>query len=298
MSKGSLSLNASPRSVADARRWVVDACRALDREDLAESAELAVSELVTNALLHAEPPISVRLGGTQEFPRFEVRDGSVKPPAPALHLGDDDTLTTTCRGLGLVAMCSSAWGARIQSDGKVVWFVPVAEPRADASPYSAVIEYDAEPRRRHEPLEDPVQIKLLGLARRDYVDFRHRYSEIRRELRLLALASEESYPIARSLSELFLIFDEHFRLGDGNDPLEEFAASELEVADLELTIDRETIASVAQMIDVLELTETFARSERLLAAAATPEQTAFRRWYLGEFVSQGRGKSPVRWAGV
>jgi anti-sigma regulatory factor (Ser/Thr protein kinase) len=296
VSKGSLSLSASPRSVADARRWVVDACRELDRQELAESAELAVSELVTNALLHAEPPISVRLGGTQEFPRFEVSDGSIKPPSPALQLGDDDVLTTTGRGLSLVAMCSSAWGARIQADGKVVWFVPVAEPRTDASPHSAVIEYDVEPQRRVEPIIDPVHVALLGVPRRLYLDFRHRYREIRRELRLLALASEESYPIARSLSDLFLIFDQHFRLGAGGDQLAEFVVSDHDTADLDFIVDRESIASIAQMIDVLELTETFARSERMLTAPATPEQTAFRRWYLGEFISQGRNKPPAPWA--
>jgi hypothetical protein len=289
-------LSPSPRSVADARRWVVDACSDIDRADLAESAELAVSELVTNALLHAEPPISVRLGGTHEFPRFEVRDGSVKPPSPAIKL-IDDILTTTGRGLDLVAMCSSAWGARIQSDGKVVWFVPVAEPRGDVSAHSAVIEYDAEPQRRVEPIIDAVHVLLLGLPRALYTDFRHRYSEIRRELRLLSLASEESYPIARSLSDLFQMFDQHFRLGFGGEELAAFVMSNRDSADLEFVVDRESIASVAQMIDVLELTETFARAERLLTPAATAEQTVFRRWYLGEFISQGRGKAPIRWAG-
>jgi anti-sigma regulatory factor (Ser/Thr protein kinase) len=296
VTRASLSLSAEPRSVADARRWVVDACLDLDRAELAESAELAVSELVTNALLHAEPPISLRLGGTQEYPRFEVRDGSVKPPSPTLELRDDGVLTTTGRGLDLVDKLSSAWGARIQSDGKVVWFVPVAEPRGEASAHGAVIEYDAEPPRRFEPVLDPVHVHLLGMPRRLYTDFRHRYNEIRRELRLLSLASEASYPIARSLSDLFLIFDQQFRLGRGSEQLADFVLSHDDDADLEFVVDRESIASIAQMIDVLELTETFARAERLLTPAATPEQTAFRRWYLGEFVSQGRGRPPARWS--
>jgi len=294
-SNASVMLTASPRSVADARRWVADACQGIDRPDLTESAQLAVSELVTNALLHAEPPISVRLGGTHEFPRFEVRDGSVKPPSPAIDLVDG-VLLTTGRGLGLVAMCSSAWGARIQADGKVVWFVPVGEPRAGVTAHSGVIEYDAEPQQRVEPIIDPVHVRLLGMPRALFTDFRNRYNEVRRELRLLSLASEESYPIARSLSELFQIFDQHFRLGRGSDDLADFVLSDLDAADLEFVVDRESIASIAQMIDVLELTDTFARAERLLAPAASPEQTAFRRWYLGEFVSQGRGRPPVRWA--
>jgi len=295
VSNSSLALTASPRSVADARRWVLEVCHSIDRADLAESAQLAVSELVTNAILHAEPPIVVRLGGTHEFPRFEVRDGSVKPPSPYIELVDDQ-LTTTGRGLGLVAMCSSAWGARIQADGKVVWFVPVAEPRAGVDAHSGVIEYDAEPRPRNDEIVEPVRVVLLGMPRLAYADFRHRYNEIRRELRLLALASEESYPIARSLSDLFQIFDQHLRLGRGGDHLAEFVLSDVDEADLEFIVDRESIASVAQMIDVLELTETFARAERLLTPAATPEQTSFRRWYLGEFINQGRGRPPVRWA--
>lgn len=292
--KGGIALSATPRSVADARRWAAEACLGIDRPDLVESAELGISELVTNALLHAGPPITVRLGGTHEFPRFEVRDGSTTPPMPDIDLVDD-VLTTTGRGLTLVAMCSSAWGARIQSDGKVVWFVPVAEPRADAGPHHGVIEYDAEPPDHEDPVVDPVRVTLLGVPRPLYSDYRHRYNEIRRELRLLALASEESYPIARSLSDLFTIFDQQVRIGRGSDTLAEFVLSDDAKADLEFVVDRESIASIAQMIDVLELTETFARAERLLTPAATAEQTAFRRWYLGEFVSQGRGRPPSRW---
>lgn len=291
-----MTLSASPRSVAEARRWVVEACLELDRSDLAESAELAVSELVTNALLHAQPPITLRLGGTQEFPRFEVRDGSARPPSQPLKNRDDRALTTTGRGLDLVAKVSSAWGARIQTDGKVVWFVPVAEPRSDGSGQSAVIEYDAEPPRRSEPVVDPVRVTLVGMPRQLFTDFRHRYNEIRRELRLLALASEDSYPIARSLSDLFHIFDQQFRLGRGSEQLADFVLSDQATADLDFVVGRESIASIAQMIDVLELTETFARAERLLTPPATAEQTAFRRWYLGEFVSQGRGRPPKPWS--
>ncbi len=48
--------------------------------DLVECAELGVTELVTNALLHGEPPIHMWLRGTHEHPRVEVHDGSTEPP--------------------------------------------------------------------------------------------------------------------------------------------------------------------------------------------------------------------------
>ncbi len=126
LNRPALSLGPGPRGVQNARRWVVDTCTDIGRTDLIECAELGVSELVTNALLHAEPPILVRIRGTREHPRVEVRDGSLESPhLPDTHPTDeDDLLLTFGRGLGIVARCADAWGAEIEDDGKVVWFAP------------------------------------------------------------------------------------------------------------------------------------------------------------------------------
>ena len=56
-----LTLASSPRAAADARRWVSDVCHRLERPDLVECAELGVSELVANAVLHADAPFRVRV---------------------------------------------------------------------------------------------------------------------------------------------------------------------------------------------------------------------------------------------
>ena len=58
-----------PRGAAQARRWVVGVCAEIGRDELAENAELALSEVVTNAILHGKPPLTVRLRGTVEHPR-------------------------------------------------------------------------------------------------------------------------------------------------------------------------------------------------------------------------------------
>jgi anti-sigma regulatory factor (Ser/Thr protein kinase) len=280
---------------------VVDACLDIGRQDLVECAELAVSELVTNALLHAEPPLVVRLGGTHRHPLIEVSDGSVKPPTPNVRMTDDDELLSTVgRGLGLVAMCSAVWGARIHRDGKVVWFVPAAEARADADLGSLNIEYE-EPSDRPPPdeeMDDPVDVQVLGLPTTAYIEFRHHYREIRRELRLLALASEEAYPIARHLSELFLIFDHDFKLSSSTAAIQKAIASGADSVDVGVVVDRSSITTIAQMIDVLELADAFCRAERLLSVAASPEQQVFTRWYLGEYISQGRGRPPIPWPGT
>ena len=83
LNRPALTLGSGPRGVHDARRWVVRTCADIGRDDLVECAELGVSELVTNALLHGEPPIQVRVRGTAEHPRIEVRDSSLEAPDPA-----------------------------------------------------------------------------------------------------------------------------------------------------------------------------------------------------------------------
>src|SRR6478735_4662813 len=126
-----LALGQGARGVQDARRWVAELCTEIGRPELVECAQLGVSELVTNALLHGEPPITVRVRGTVEHPRVEVRDSSVEAPIlpsdPLDKPETDDLLLTFGRGLSIVARCSDAWGAEIEDDGKVVWFAPAAD---------------------------------------------------------------------------------------------------------------------------------------------------------------------------
>ena len=89
-----LSLDSGPHGVQDARRWVVGAIGRVGRPDLAECAEMGVSELVTNALLHGAAPITVRVGGTREHPRVEVRDASPEPPVLPVAAGTAGTAGT------------------------------------------------------------------------------------------------------------------------------------------------------------------------------------------------------------
>jgi anti-sigma regulatory factor (Ser/Thr protein kinase) len=90
--------------------------------DVADSAVLLVSELVTNAILHGEPPVELRVGVPGSLVHVEVHDsdreshphvGPVRGPASE-RLGG--------RGLSLVQELSSRWGLWEDDDGKCVWF--------------------------------------------------------------------------------------------------------------------------------------------------------------------------------
>ncbi|WP_405011792.1 SpoIIE family protein phosphatase [Kitasatospora sp. NBC_01539] len=100
-----------------ARRLAAHALRRWGLEELSESTELMVSELVTNAIRHATRPVTLRLVRTSRL-RCEVGDDSPALPR-ARRAGPDDEHG---RGLQIVARCADDWGATRLGAGKVVWF--------------------------------------------------------------------------------------------------------------------------------------------------------------------------------
>jgi anti-sigma regulatory factor (Ser/Thr protein kinase) len=293
-----LALGQSARSVQDARRWVANLCLEIGRPELAECAQLGVSELVTNALLHGEPPISVRLRGTVEHPRVEVRDSSVEAPIlpsqPLDRPQTDDLLLTFGRGLSIVARCSDAWGAEIEDDGKVVWFAPAAD-FADGKGLPGVITGVDHSRAQAAPTPDRVRVHILDVPLALYVGFQHHFRELRREVRLLALAHQTDYPLAKSLSDLFSELDRQLRDGIGVEQIEAALAKGSESTDLIVHMPRATATTLVRFVELLDLADDFCRAERLLSLARSPEQRKFQTWFLLEFVRQANGEPPVSW---
>ena len=115
-----------PVSAREARRFLRAFLVARDREDLTDAAELALSEVVTNAVLHAHTSFDVtaELAEDGEL-RVEVADRSSQLPAQR----DYGAQATTGRGMQLVAALTAACGVRSHgSGGKAVWFVVRSEP--------------------------------------------------------------------------------------------------------------------------------------------------------------------------
>jgi anti-sigma regulatory factor (Ser/Thr protein kinase) len=89
-------------------------------EDVAATAELCVSELVTNAIVHAGGRIEVRasLDGALVV---SVRDHG-GPAADAAPDPDPDPLRVHGRGLLLVEALADRWGSERDAVGTSVWF--------------------------------------------------------------------------------------------------------------------------------------------------------------------------------
>lgn len=287
------TLETSPRSVKDARRWAMAACRELGRDDLGDAAAIGISELVTNALLHAAPPIRVRLRGTAQHPRFEVSDGSPVAPVPPPRLAEDDLdeeelLTTVGRGLSVVAMHACAWGTYRTDDGKTVWFEPTPLD-ADAAP--AVEFTDLQPAYADpQPADDGHRVLLRDLPVASLQAWQVHVNDLQRELRLLALAHESAYPMARELSDMFTDFGAQLRRIRG---LEDAVQAESPTVDVELLVPADAPPLLGRMNDVLELAEAFCRAERMLTPSIGSDLLGFQRWLLGELVRQPSGAEPV-----
>ncbi len=298
LTKRSLALPASPSSVKLARAWVSQILSEIDRQDLDFGAQLGVSELVTNAILHAQPPLTIRVRGTKEHPRVEVADHS---PAPLtlVDLPEDgfDALTTFGRGLALVALNSAHWGWTRDADGigKTVWFEPTAQMRDDLDLSAICDQPDDGPELPIEVPADSVSIVLLNVPAALFGRLRRHHFELRRELRLLSLSDPERYPIAAKITDVFRRGDAERRASSGVSKLDNAIAQGLRNVDLEYAVPPSTPNTFAELLELLrEVTEFFAE-EQLLAVALTGELAALQQWYFTEFIRQGAGEPPLAW---
>ncbi|MEU6091403.1 ATP-binding SpoIIE family protein phosphatase [Streptomyces sp. NPDC047085] len=112
----SWDLPADPAVVADARRRTAGQLSAWGLQDATATTELIVSELVTNAIRHAHPPIQLRLIHDAGL-ICEVSDASNTTP----HLRRARDLEEGGRGLFLVGQLAERWGTRHTATGKTIW---------------------------------------------------------------------------------------------------------------------------------------------------------------------------------
>ncbi|MFD5449722.1 SpoIIE family protein phosphatase [Streptomyces sp. NPDC003470] len=116
-SVGDWTLPREPRSVGRAREYARAQLLSWDMEPLVDTAELLVSELVTNALRYGEGEIRLRLLLDRTLVCEVWDSGLVQPRRRRARDTDEGG-----RGLQLVGLLSAAWGSRRTPHGKTVWF--------------------------------------------------------------------------------------------------------------------------------------------------------------------------------
>ncbi len=113
-----LSLASDARSPGLARRFLLATLSSWNRDEFADDGALLLSELVTNAALHARTQILVKVELQPQCLRVAVTDSSPRLPARR-HYSEQ---STTGRGLSLVNSVAREWGIDQHGDGtKTVW---------------------------------------------------------------------------------------------------------------------------------------------------------------------------------
>jgi DNA-binding NarL/FixJ family response regulator len=113
-----VDLGPQPADVPAARRFVAAQCEQWNCTDLLTDAYIVVTELVTNAFLHAGTRCELRAGLSHRALRLQVTDYGPGMPDPQAA----DDRAEHGRGLLLVSALCVAWGVEaLPAGGKVVW---------------------------------------------------------------------------------------------------------------------------------------------------------------------------------
>lgn len=120
---------ASLHSPRQARRFVVEALKASGDNELMADAALVVTELATNAVVHARSGFTVGVTPLSDGARVSVLDSGTrewveKPPT---------LMASSGRGLGLVAAVAKGWGTVPVDTGRLVWADLTGGRRRDES---------------------------------------------------------------------------------------------------------------------------------------------------------------------
>ncbi|MET9409822.1 PAS domain S-box protein [Streptomyces sp. NPDC002935] len=114
----STDLPAAPESVPEGRAFLSKALTTWNCAPTADDARLLLSEILTNAVQHAQGPIGLHLCRTATDLTVEISDRSPHLPQPRSATQDEES----GRGLILVRALADDWGVRPTDTGKTTWF--------------------------------------------------------------------------------------------------------------------------------------------------------------------------------
>lgn len=286
-----------PASVPEARRLVRDLLVTAGRDDLEDTAALLVSEIVTNALLHAGTPIHVaaRLEGRQL--RVEVADGSLHLPVPRRY----GSTAGTGRGLLMVEQLVDDWGVQRQVDGKVVWFTLSDGERSapGRSSFSGVDEGGIDATG-----DDVVHVELLHMPLLLHTAWQEHAEALLRELLLATLDEEDledfdSIAMHAGATDALAVLAEHVPAVEiGPDPAElmqDVTEPLVSSSRVVVPVPRDSVASFETLETAIVSALELSRSGRTLTPPTQPEIQQFRAWLCDQVRRQAAGLDPEPW---
>lgn len=298
----------APRTVGEARRWLRQEVGRWATDVGRDAAELVLSELVTNAVLHGEGPVRVSLSHRNRCLAIEVVDGNGHGLPTVRHYAAD---AATGRGMHVVERLSTAWGVRHLAAGKGVWalLVDPDDPARSArcahrfAPASWLLADPTDAASRVEPVvlpanrSRPSHLVAQGLPVWVYVAGQEHNDALMRELRFVA----QGPATERVPGHLFALVSDrerpfHAELVLLRAQVDAARARGAATVDLELPVSHrsfERFSRLAALHD--EADELCARGE-LLTLASPPVVRRFRAWFLEQLEARLDGREPTPWS--
>lgn len=265
------------------------------RDDLVEAAELLVSEVVTNALLHAGTPIDVAFSLAEDGLLVEIGDGS--PHLPALR--SYAPTAGTGRGLMMLEKMVEDWGVVSHPTGKTVWF-HLASGDHDESDPSAMGQ---EPAAKHTARGETVTVRLLNTPLLLHAAWDEHAQALLREYLLASLGLDSGDgPIqvhAEAHDAIAVLAERVPRPEVGLDPDQVMASATEPTASRPLVDVAVPLGSVPHFRTLDQALETaIALSEEgtFLTPPTQPELQSYRRWVCRQVEGQTRGGDPMPWS--
>ena len=284
------SLPASAASAARARALVREVLAQEDGADLLDNAQLAVSEVVTNALVHAGTEIRLRIMLGPTGLRVEVGDGS--PHFPSLR--DYTPLAGTGRGLQLLDDIVDAWGTFADGEGKVVWF----ELRSEAEVPTIG---SADPRRDRDDAPATLTIELHNVPLLLHAAWQEHAAALLRDFLLVQLDTEpDALERHAQASDALNLLHSQLPAPDLGDEPGALMATAIEpgvsLATAVLAVPRTSVPNFQTLHDLLEQAVAAADGGLLLVPGTQPEIQEMRTWLCGQVHEQSLGATePVPW---
>ena len=276
------------RSVPDARRFVRELVLAAGLDRWVGDAQLAVSELCTNAVLHAHTPFEVTVQVRPEGVYVQVWDDD--PVLPTRRVSS--AASTTGRGLELLAAVTTSSGVHTVGPTKVVWFC-LGTTRPDSAQDVLLDRWRDRPEDAGSVAAGTVvDVVLLRMPAPLWLAAREHHNTLMREFALHEQDTSGRVPaelVAADRARSLVLSALRAALAAG--------AQDGPSVDLRLAVRREQRQWFEALRDVLDQAEHLAGTGALLAPPGPPEIIAVRHWACGQVLLQLTGAGPSPWTG-
>jgi anti-sigma regulatory factor (Ser/Thr protein kinase) len=277
-------------------------------DDVRQDGALAVSELVTNAVLHAGTQVRVEIRRLGTGVRIEVEDGN--PNLPVVDAARPEDLlanrSMTGRGLALVAATCDRWGSEPRGGGKVTWaelgtgqrmVTSTPAPAYPPVPPPPAIPAGAAARgvvRRTAVAGGGRRVHLIGVPVALLLESTRQLSDLQREVQVMAMGRNAPPGLEHVIQAGRPCFTDIDLWADSDRRAAESAAAVgAERVDYELVVPDDAASRIEGIAAWLRRASSLLR-RHLLTLPPSDEVVAYRVWYGEEVLRQLAGRPPRR----